>query len=142
MMLPLCAGLFVAAAQAQNFRAVGENAAILYDAPSVKAKKLYVVNRGYPLEVTVVLEGWTKVRDAAGEFTWIESRQLTGKRTVMVKVATVQVRQNADDAAPVAFQARQNVILEFVEAVPGGWLRVRHQDGHGGYVRAAQVWGA
>lgn len=128
-------------AAALEFRAVAENAAVLYDAPSAKAKKLYIVNRGYPVEVVVVVEGWVKVRDASGEFSWIESKALTDKRTVMVKVPVAQIHQSADDNAPVLFQAQQNVVLELVESGAGVWLRVRHRDGQSGYIKAAQVWG-
>ncbi|MCC7484189.1 MAG: hypothetical protein IT529_04295 [Burkholderiales bacterium] len=137
----LCAWTGTAAVAAFEFRSVGEAAAVLYDAPSAKSKKLYVVSRGYPLEVVVVVEGWTKVRDASGELTWIETRKLAGARTVLVRVPLAQVRERADDAAPVAFEARQNVVLELVE-VAGPWLHVRHRDGQAGYIRAAQVWGA
>jgi SH3-like domain-containing protein len=143
LLLAAAAALAVAApARALDFRAVADAAAVLYDAPSVKAKRLYVVNRGYPLEVVVLVEGWAKVRDASGELTWIETRQLTDRRTVLVRAALATVRQSADDAAPVVFQAQQNVILELVEVAAGGWLRVRHRDGQSGFVRASQVWGA
>jgi SH3-like domain-containing protein len=130
------------AGAAADFRSVAENAAVLYDAPSAKAKKLYVVSHGYPVEVLVVVEGWSKVRDAAGEMTWIQSKQLSDARTVMVRTPLAQVREAADDNAPVAFQAQQNVLLELLEVASGGWLRVRHRDGQSGYVRVAQIWGA
>jgi SH3-like domain-containing protein len=130
------------AGAAADFRSVAENAAVLYDAPSAKAKKLYVVSHGYPVEVLVLVEGWSKVRDVSGELTWIESRQLSDKRTVMVRTPLAQVREAADDNAPIAFQAQQNVLLELLEVAGGGWLRVRHRDGQSGYVRVAQVWGA
>jgi len=64
---------------------VADNAAVLYDAPSVKSRKVYVVSQGYPVEVVVVVEGWSKVRDASGDLTWIESKRLSDKRTVLVK---------------------------------------------------------
>jgi len=124
-----------------EFRSVVDTAAILYDGPSVKSSKLFVVNRGYPLEVVVTIEGWVKVRDANGAFAWIEGKQLTDKRTVMVKVALAQVRSKPEDGSPVAFQAQQNVLLEVV-SVTGGWVQVRHGEGGTGYVRAQQVWGA
>jgi SH3-like domain-containing protein len=137
------AGLgWAGAGAAADFRSVAENAAVLYDAPSAKAKKLYVVSHGYPVEVLVVVEGWSKVRDVSGELTWIESKQLSDKRTVVVRMPLAQVREAADDNAPVAFQAQQNVLLELLEVASGGWLRVRHRDGQSGYVRVAQVWGA
>lgn len=129
------------AAVALEFRSVGDAAAVLYDAPSAKARKLYVVGRGYPVEVVVVVEGWAKVRDASGELTWIESRFLSDKRTVMIKVPLAQIRQSADESAPVVFQAQENVLLELVEVARGGWLRVRHRDGPSGFVKASEVWG-
>ena len=129
------------ASSAAEFRSVAENAAILYDAPSAKAKKLFVVSHGYPFEVVVVVEGWSKVRDASGELTWVESKQLADRRTVLVKVSLAQVREAANDNAPVVFQAQHNVLLDLLE-VTGGWLRVRHRDGQAGYVRVSEVWGA
>jgi len=136
------AGLgWAGAGAAADFRSVAENAAVLYDAPSAKAKKLYVVGNGYPVEVVVVVEGWSKVRDASGELTWIESKLLSDKRIVMVKQPLAQVREAAEDTAPIAFQAQQNVLLELLEVAGGGWLRVRHRDGQSGFVRVSQVWG-
>jgi SH3-like domain-containing protein len=128
---------------AQEFRAVGEAAMVLYDAPSVRSRKLYIVNQGYPLEVLVVVEDWVKVRDANGGLSWAEAKLLPPRRarTVMVKAAVAQVRHSADEAAPVAFQAQVNVILDLVNITGNGWLRVRHRDGVTGYVRANQVWG-
>ncbi|HYC49042.1 MAG TPA: SH3 domain-containing protein [Burkholderiales bacterium] len=136
------AALFWAApAFALDFRSVSENAAILYDGPSARSPKLYVVNRGYPLEIILAVEGWVKVRDAHGSFGWIEAKNLTEKRTAMVKVPMADVRAKPDDSAPVAFQAQQNVLLDIV-SVSGGWVQVRHRDGGSGYVRAQQLWGA
>ena len=139
----LCAAIVVAApATAADFRSIGEGAAVLFDAPSLKAKKTHVIGRGYPVEIVVTVEGWVKVRDINGDLTWIENKNLTDRRTVMVKVPLAQVRQSADDNAPVVFQAQQNVILDLVEATGGGWLRVKHRDGQTGFVKASQVWGA
>ena len=138
---PLLALLLPCAASAADFRAVGENAAVLYDAPSRAATPLYVVQRNYPLEVIVNLEAWVKVRDHAGALSWIEKKSLGDKRMLLVTAASAEVRARAEDAAPLVFSAAQNVSLELVEAAANGWLRVRHADGATGYVRAAQVWG-
>lgn len=139
-LLAVAAATWPCAGAAAEFRSVAENAAVLYDAPSVKAKKLYVVSLGYPVEIVVTVEGWSKVRDASGELTWIESRHLADKRTVLVKTALAQVRQSADEKAPIVFEAQQDVVLELIE-VAGSWLRVRHRDGQAGYLRTAQAWG-
>jgi SH3-like domain-containing protein len=129
------------AGPAADFRSVAEVAVVLYDAPSAKSKKLYVVSQGYPFEIVVVVEGWSKVRDASGDLTWIESKYLADKRTILVKAPLAQVRAGADDNAPVVFQAQQDVLLDLLE-VAGGWLRVRHRDGQTGFIRVTQAWGA
>ena len=133
--------VMLAPAGAADFRSVADNAAVLYDAPSTKAKKLYVIGRSYPLEVVVVVEAWTKIRDAGGELTWIESKNLSAHRTVMVKVGRADIRQAAADIAPLAFQAEQNVLLDLVELTGTGWARVAHRDGQSGYIRLNQIWG-
>ena len=66
------AALAAAPASALDFRAVDVQAAILYDTPSQKGKKLYIVHQYMPLEVVVKLDGWVKVRDAEGSLAWIE----------------------------------------------------------------------
>jgi len=140
----VCAALMpamLAPAGAAEFRSIADNAAVLYDAPSAKAKKLYVIGRSYPVEVVVVVEGWTKIRDAGGELTWIESKNLSAQRTVMIKVARADIRQAAADTAPIAFQAEQNVLLDLIELTGSGWARVAHRDGQSGYIKLNQLWG-
>lgn len=140
----VCSALLLgayAACGAADFRSVADNAAVLYDAPSAKAKKLYVIGRDYPVEVVVVVEGWTKIRDAGGELTWIESKSLSERRTVMVKVKLADIRQAAADNAPLSFRVEQNVLLDLLELTGTGWARITHRDGQSGYIKLSQVWG-
>ena len=130
-----------ATACAADFRSVGDTAAILYDAPSIKAKKRFILGRGYPVEVVVSVEGWTKIRDAGGELAWIENRNLNERRTVLVKPALADVRASADDKAPLVFQAEQNVVLDLNDLSGTGWARVTHRDGQSGYIKVTAVWG-
>ena len=137
-------GLWAAASWAADFRSVepasGE-AAVLYDAPSSKAKKLYLIRRYTPVEVVVSLEAWVKVRDREGGLSWIAKNELAERRTVQVTADTAQVRQSADANAPVVFSAAKGVALELVQVGPPGWAQVKHRDGTSGYVRDNQVWG-
>ena len=137
----LAVALIPAALSAAEYRALGERPAVLYDAPSAKAKKRYILGRGYPVEVVVVVEGWTKIRDAGGELAWIETRNLSERRSVMVKVSVADVRTAAEDKAPLAFQAEQNVLLDLNELTGTGWARVTHRDGQSGYIKVNLVWG-
>jgi SH3-like domain-containing protein len=126
---------------AADYVSVGEDGAILYDAPSLKAKKLFVVSRYMPFEQVVTLDNWVKVRDRSGGLFWLEKRALGGKRYVVVLPPLLDVRAEADSGAPRVFQVRQEVALERLEAIGTGWVKVRHQDGETGYVRSVEVWG-
>ncbi|OIQ97724.1 bacterial SH3 domain protein [mine drainage metagenome] len=114
---------------------------VMYDAPSIKAKPLYVIARDTPVEVVVALDGWLKVRDASGSLAWIEKGVVADQRTVQVSVSRAQVRSQPQADAPLVFEAEKNVVLTLLEAAPAGWAKVQHRDGQTGYVRADQVWG-
>jgi SH3-like domain-containing protein len=58
-----------------------------------------------------------------------------------VTVPVADVRQGANDQAPLVFQAQQGVALDVAEPPAGGWIRVRHAEGQSGYVKINQVWG-
>jgi SH3-like domain-containing protein len=137
-----CAAAMAGGPALAEFRTVEESAAVLYDAPSRAATKVWVVSRHYPLEVINTLGAWIKVRDHTGALAWIEARSFGGRQMVLATAATTEVRQRPDDAAPVAFVAAQDVVLERIDAGSAGWLRVRAMDGAEGYVRASQVWGS
>ena len=137
----LFAALLAAPAWALEYRSVAEAGAVTYDAPSQKARPVFVVARGTPVEVVVSIEGWAKVRDAAGDITWIEKRALSDKRMLIVTARSAEVRGQAEAGAPLVFEADRDVVLELVEAGPPGWVRVRHRDGQAGFIRANQVWG-
>ncbi|MEO8039303.1 MAG: SH3 domain-containing protein [Betaproteobacteria bacterium] len=130
----------VPAYAALEFRSIGGIPAILYDGPSVKANKIFVIGSGSPVEVVSTLEGWVKVRESGGELGWAEARALVPKRTVSISVGQVTVRSEPSESATPVFRAQPGLILELLE-VTGIWARVRHQDGLTGYVRTNQVWG-
>lgn len=128
-------------AQAVDYRSVEAPVAILFDAPSQKAKRLYLVKAQTPVELVVRLEGWAKVRDAEGTLAWIESRYLGEKRTVVVTAPRADVRQADRPDAPPAFEADKWVVLDLLEPASPGWAKVRHRDGSTGFVRTTQIWG-
>ena len=138
-LLPLLLG--VSAVQAVEYVSVKESNAILYDAPSIKAKKMFVVNRYMPFEQIITLDSWVKVRDRSGGLYWVEKRLLSNKRYVFALLPLLDVRSGPDYAAALVFQVRQQVALEHIESTGTGWIKVRHQDGNVGYVRSTEVWG-
>ena len=136
-----CLASFGGDVAAAEFRAVGAVPAILYDAPSEKGRKVFVAPRGMPVEVVLSYGDWTKVRDAGGDLSWVESKQLTSRRMLVVTATSARLRANAEDSAPVVLTADRGVLLELAEPVVSGWIKVRHRDGISGFVRVTDVWG-
>ena len=137
----LLAGAWAGPAVAAEYRTVGERPAILYDAPSAKADRLFVASRYYPLEVLVKLDQWTKVRDVNGEVAWVDNKTLGDRRTALVTVPLADVRGGPTPQAPLVFEAYRHVLLELLEPPADGWVKVRHRDGQQGFIRVAHVWG-
>lgn len=128
-------------ATAAEFRSVDAQAAILYDAPSAKGKKLYLIKPLTPVEVLVKLDGWVKVRDAEGTLAWVQARALTEKRMLVVTSPKGEIRQAERPDAPLVAELDKWVAVELIEPGAAGWAKVRHRDGATGYMRLTQVWG-
>ncbi len=135
------AGLLSGLAHALEFKSIGASPVILYDAPSAKGGKLYVAPRGMPVELILTYGSWSKVRDMAGDLSWVESKDLVARRNLVVRVANAKVRASADESSALVFSADKNVLLEMAEPVSGGWVKVKHRDGQLGYLKVSEVWG-
>lgn len=128
-------------ALAIDFKSVDAPVAILYDAPSVKGKKLFLLKKYTPLEVIVTVEGFTKVREPEGAIGWVEKKTLSDKRQLLVTAGKAQIRASSAPDATLVFEAEKGVALELLEPAKDGSARVKHLDGSVGVVRISQVWG-
>ncbi len=136
-------GLLLAAqVQALEFRSVAAGKAVLYDAPSTEAKKLYLISSGYPVEIIVNLGEWIKIRDHFGTLSWVQSKQLSAKRTALIVGEQAELKQADDDSAPLVASLEKDVVVDVVVApAKSGWIKVKHRDGLTGFVRSTAVWG-
>lgn len=130
------------AAAEMEFFSIAENAAVMYDAPSLRADKLYVASLYLPVEIVVNVDGWAKVRDSSGSLAWVEKKALSQQRYVIVTVPLADIYQAADMSSELVFQAEENIVMEWLDSDVMGWIKVRHLDGQMGYVKVNQVWGS
>jgi len=142
IVLVLLLGPHGQAIAALEYLSMADNAVIMYNAPSLKADKIFVASRHLPVEAIVKVEGWVKVRDSSGALAWVEQKAVSDKRFVIVIELQADVYQEADANSTLVFQAQKNVILEWLESSINGWIKVRHRDGQSGYVKITQVWGS
>ena len=135
-------GLMPISVLALEFRSIAVPKAILYDAPSEAAKKVLLLSQYYPVEIIVNLGDWLKVRDAKGSINWVEAKQLSNKRTVLVSVNHAEIRQGPDPTSNLVATLEKDVVLEVTEAqLNNGWIKVKHRDGAAGYILISSTWG-
>lgn len=140
--LALLSLVFSFSAYALEFRSVVPPKAVLYDAPSKEASKLFILSGGYPVEVIVNLGDWTKVRDQLGSLSWIENKQLSSRRMVLV-IAKTDIRMAEDATSALLATVDKDVLLELVSpGIKNGWVKVKHRDGIIGFVQISSIWGA
>lgn len=133
--------VFSLPANALEFRSIAPAKAILYDAPSLEASKLYILSQSYPVELIVNLNNWVKVRDAAGTLSWVESKSLSSKRTVLV-LAKTDIKAAEDTTSALVATVEKDVVLELLPiTVKNGWVKVKHRDGVTGFVQVTNLWG-
>jgi SH3-like domain-containing protein len=126
---------------ALEYRSIVPAKAILYDAPSVEASKLYILGQGYPVEVIVSLGEWIKIRDAAGSLSWVEGKQLSEKRTVLVMVKS-DIKSTDDTSSSLVATVEKDVVLELLSiSNKTGWVKVKHRDGVTGFLPRSVLWG-
>ncbi len=135
-------GVFSSTAFAAEYKQIVENGTILFDAPSNKGGKLFILGTGVPVEVIVSVAGWVKVRDAGGSLGWVEPRQLGNRTQVQVKAAYADVRSTPSESAPVVFSAERDVLLTLSEpSASSGWIKVSHRTGTSGFARIEHLFG-
>lgn len=125
-----------------EYLSIAENAVVMYDAPSLRADKLYVASIHLPVEIVVNVEGWAKVRDSSGSLAWVEKKVLSEQRYVVVTAPVADIYQSPDMNSALVFQAEENIVMEWLDSDIKGWVKVRHFDGQTGYVKVNQVWGS
>jgi SH3-like domain-containing protein len=134
------AALLPAALQAAEYRSIGAEPAILYDAPTKLGRKLAIAPRGMPVEIVVSQNDWVRVRDSSGDMSWVEKRLLSDHRT-LVTMAPLAAHASADDSSPVTMRLDAGVLVDLVEVPSNGWVNIHHHDGESGWVKVSQVWG-
>jgi SH3-like domain-containing protein len=114
---------------------------VAYNAPSEKARKVYVAPRGMPVELILTQNGWSKVRDAVGDLFWLEDKGLVAKRTVIVNAPSARLHASTDEASPLVATIDKGVLLDLLAQPVSGWVKLKHRDGVTGFAKVGEVWG-
>ena len=124
-----------------RFRSIAQDETVLFDAPSERAKKIFIAPAGMPVEVLSVLRNWVKVRDSTGDLAWVDRQALTDRRMV-ISLGLVPMLREPSVSAGRFFDVDGGVVLELIDdRIVAGYAKVRYASGETGYIQADQVWG-
>ncbi len=127
--------------QAADFRSILPAKAIAFDAPSAESTKTYIMTQGYPVEVIVNLGAWVKVRDQHGGLSWLEGKDLSAKRTVIV-TANAEIKEAESADSKLLATVDKDVVLEVLSpSINLGWVKVKHRNCVSGYIQTSAIWG-
>ncbi len=132
--------LFAHAAQALEFRSASKHGVVLYESPSEKGRKLFVISRATPLEVLAEQKDWLRVRDQKGAMAWVKAQEVSTLRYLQV-VKAGEAHKEANAKSATVFRTNPDLLLEILENTKAGWVKIKHQDGLVGFIRIEEVWG-
>lgn len=140
---PLLFFCFVSSFANADFMSVKADQAFLHEAPSGSTKKVYIVTKGYPLEVIVSLKEWKKVKDHEGLINWIKTSDLSSKKTVLNLKNNNSIYLKPNSSSPLLANVNENVTLELLDTKKiDDWIKVYSKVGDiEGYIKVTNLWG-
>lgn len=130
----------VPAAHAGQMVSLAKDQVYMRGGPGKRADALFLLQVGYPLEVTGRRGNWLHVRDFERDTGWVY-RPLTGRSPHhIVKAKVANVRAGASTRTRIVGTLPYGEIVRTLERKPG-WVKVRHQSGLQGWIARRLLWG-
>ena len=129
------------AALARDMVSVHRNEVNMRSGAGTQHEALWVLSRGYPLQVLAKKGKWLKVRDFENDRGWVY-QPLTSTRAPhhVVKVKVVNIRSKPTVKSRVLAKAAHGEILKTL-GHQGDWVKVQQVGGPIGWVTQRLVWG-
>jgi SH3-like domain-containing protein len=145
-MLPvLLLVLFLAQSAMAEFLSVKGDNVNLRTKPDTLSPVKWEYGKGFPLKVLERKGEWVKVADFEEDTGWINRSLLSSTPHVIVNVnknskKSINIRQSSSLTANIVGKAYYGVVFQRLE-VKSGWVKVRHESGLEGWVKATLLWG-
>lgn len=129
-----------AVVQAREMVSVDRSQVNLRAGAGTHTEALWVLSRGYPLEVTGRKGQWLKVRDFENDSGWI-FRPMVGKTPhLIVKSKVANIRSTPSTRSPILGQAQYGDVVRRLEHRQE-WVKIERDDGIKGWIARKLLWG-
>lgn len=131
----------IPAASARDMVAVSRNEINMRSGAGTNHEALWVLSRGYPLQVLAKKGQWIQVRDFENDRGWVY-KPLTSTRAPhhVVKVQVLNIRSKPSLKSRILAKAVHGEILKTLGR-KGDWVKVQQEGGPKGWVSRRLVWG-
>lgn len=125
---------------------VNANNVNLRSGPSTTAAVKWEYGKGFPLKVLTRKGDWVKVQDFEKDIGWVHKTLLTKTKHVIVNKnrnskKIINIRNGPSTKESIVAKAYYGVVFEVIEK-KSGWIRVKHDSGLEGWIKATLLWGA
>jgi SH3-like domain-containing protein len=136
----LLAFLSMQPVQAREMVSVARPEINMRSGPGTGHEVVWLLSRGYPLQVLGRKGEWLRVRDFENDQGWIH-RSLAGRTPhFVVKTKVVNIRSAPDTGSRIVGRAEYGDVLRTL-ARRGDWARIRHENGTVGWAARRLLWG-
>jgi SH3-like domain-containing protein len=136
----ICLSFAMTSAQARKMVSVDRPEANLRAGAGTKHKVIWVLSRGYPLEVLGRSGNWLKVRDFERDVGWIYKPLTSSKPHQIVKSRVANIRSGPGTGNRILGQAEYGEVMRTLEN-KSKWAKVRNGKGLVGWIAKSLLWG-
>jgi len=108
--------------------------------PGTGHDSVWLLSRGYPLQVLDRKGKWLQVRDFENDKGWVYRPLTDGTAHFVVKAKVANIRKGPSTKARVVGKAEYGDVLRTL-AHKGDWAKIRDADGLVGWVARRLLWG-
>ena len=127
-------------ASAQKMASVDRNEINMRSGPGTNHESLWLLGRGYPLQIIGRKGKWVQVRDFEADKGWVYRPLLGDKRHFVVKVKVANIRSKPSTRGSIVGKALYGDVLRTLERTKN-WVKVQQEGGKKGWIARRLLWG-
>lgn len=136
----LFSALLIPVVEARQMVSVARDEINMRTGAGTRHESLWLLSRGYPLQVIGKRGQWVKVRDFESDEGWVYRPLTSARPHHVVKASIANVRSGPSTRTRVVGKLAYGEVVRTLEK-RSGWVRVRHESGVKGWIARRLLWG-